>query len=304
VFGTDVAHTCLRITDFGCSTHTASLLCGSRAADTVANPTWAAPETRAGVLVARGDVYALGIVLWELATRRHPFALNDERPTAFMASLELDILRGRRPPLPSGLPRAFAHAMTECWRPLRFRPNASGARALVEAAALGCGLHQRAVNAHDARRAAARQLGVSRIVRHRLHETGAVAVPAPVAVQCALLVPQRDQLWIGARSGGLLVYDVQSGALRHRVPLASGSLDALALHGDQRVGRRQRQRARVGGGGVRVAHALERAAPARGRRQRPRARVRARDGRDLPPDRAWHAHRRARADSAPRSPSW
>jgi hypothetical protein len=231
VFGTDVAHTCLRITDFGCSTHTASLLCGSRAADTVANPTWAAPETRAGVLVARGDVYALGIVLWELATRRHPFALNDERPTAFMASLELDILRGRRPPLPSGLPRAFAHAMTECWRPLRFRPNAAGARALVEAAALGCGLHQRAVNAMTLGRSG-EALGVSRIVRHRLHETGAVAVPAPVAVQCALLVPQRDQLWIGARSGGLLVYDVQSGALRHRVPLASGSLDALALHGD------------------------------------------------------------------------
>jgi hypothetical protein len=234
VFGTDVAHTCLRITDFGCSTHTPSLLCGSRAAETVANPTWAAPETRAGVLVARGDVYALGIVLWELATRRHPFALNDERPTAFMASLELDILRGRRPPLPAGLPRAFAHAMTECWRPLRFRPNAAGARALVEAAALGCGLHQRAVAAMTLGRSGEALGGGARLVRHRLHETGAVAVPPPVAVQCALLVPQRDQLWIGARSGGgLLVYDVQSGALRHREPLGGGgSLDALALHGD------------------------------------------------------------------------
>ena len=97
------------MTDFGNSTHTPSLG-GPRPATPVHNPTWAAPETRAGVLVARSDVYALGIVLWELATSSHPFARKVE--ASFMATLEVAIVRGRRPTLPKGMPRGYARAVT------------------------------------------------------------------------------------------------------------------------------------------------------------------------------------------------
>lgn len=53
----------------------------------------------------RSDVYALGVVMWEVATRQLPFSAG--RP---LVDVALDITSGRRPPLPFLPPLADSHA--------------------------------------------------------------------------------------------------------------------------------------------------------------------------------------------------
>jgi serine/threonine protein kinase len=63
-------------------------------------PCWTAPEVLRGEKYSEAaDVFSFGIVMWEVLTRRQPYAgLN------FMA-VTLDVLEGRRPPLPHDFPR-------------------------------------------------------------------------------------------------------------------------------------------------------------------------------------------------------
>ncbi len=77
----------------------------------VGTPNYMAPEQFAGKeLTPATDIYALGIVIYELVTGKHPFAASSPIGAA--------ILRGRRPCLASsiqpGLPRRFDEVICKC----------------------------------------------------------------------------------------------------------------------------------------------------------------------------------------------
>jgi serine/threonine protein kinase len=73
-------------------------------------PCWTAPEVLRGEKYSdAADVFSFGIVMWEVLTRRQPYAgLN------FMA-VTLDVLEGRRPPLPTDLPKDMKKMIKQCW---------------------------------------------------------------------------------------------------------------------------------------------------------------------------------------------
>jgi serine/threonine protein kinase len=48
------------------------------------------------------DVYSFGIIMWEVATRKQPYAGRN-----FMG-VSLDVLEGKRPKIPTDLPPAFS----------------------------------------------------------------------------------------------------------------------------------------------------------------------------------------------------
>jgi len=51
----------------------------------------------------------LSIIIWEVVTRKQPYAGSN-----FM-NVTLEVLDGRRPPLPKDCPEAVAKLMTKCW---------------------------------------------------------------------------------------------------------------------------------------------------------------------------------------------
>jgi serine/threonine protein kinase len=56
------------------------------------------------------DVFAYGMTVWAIVTGQRPFA---DKPNVFQIGTE--IMSGRRPPLPAGLPEACRHLITKCW---------------------------------------------------------------------------------------------------------------------------------------------------------------------------------------------
>eukprot|EP01127_Copromyxa_protea_P014151 TRINITY_DN389_c1_g1_i1.p1 TRINITY_DN389_c1_g1~~TRINITY_DN389_c1_g1_i1.p1 ORF type:complete len:2271 (-),score=715.31 TRINITY_DN389_c1_g1_i1:92-6904(-) len=85
---------------------------GTRASDrAVANPTWLAPEILAGKNYGLpSDVYALGIVLWELYTRDHPF-----KEFTFDSDKEQAIIDKIRPPIDDACPQEYSSMIKSCW---------------------------------------------------------------------------------------------------------------------------------------------------------------------------------------------
>ncbi len=74
------------------------------------NPAWLAPEaTIQRRLTLQTDVYAYGIMLWELITRQHPFS---EYKQLFTRA----IIEGRRPTIPSNCPQLYATLIEACWQ--------------------------------------------------------------------------------------------------------------------------------------------------------------------------------------------
>lgn len=72
----------------------------------VQNPTWLAPEVLRGEGTSpASDVYAFGIILWELVTRQHPFAEFDHK---FTVDLEEAIKHGTRPTIPPDCPPSLS----------------------------------------------------------------------------------------------------------------------------------------------------------------------------------------------------
>ncbi|HEY9250537.1 MAG TPA: protein kinase, partial [Rariglobus sp.] len=90
-------------------------------------PAWTAPEIIKGQDYSeKADIYALGIVMWEVLTRRRPYA------DANFMSISLDVLDGKRPEVPPGCPDAYASLMTACWhRKPHKRPTAADVAAAL-----------------------------------------------------------------------------------------------------------------------------------------------------------------------------
>ena len=79
--------------------------------------TWLAPEILVGQPYSQpSDVYAIGIMMWELLTRRHPFdhlgsMMNEVKVRQKVPSDDPD----NRPPVPKDGPKEFCQLMVECW---------------------------------------------------------------------------------------------------------------------------------------------------------------------------------------------
>jgi serine/threonine protein kinase len=73
-------------------------------------PCWTAPEVIRGEKYSeKADVYSFGVVMWQVVTRREPFAGRN-----FMG-VSLDVLEGKRPQVPADCDKALRKLMTRCW---------------------------------------------------------------------------------------------------------------------------------------------------------------------------------------------
>lgn len=120
-----------RVGDFGEARTTFSYNSRER----VDNPIWLAPEVmQKQRYESYADVYAFGIMLWELCTREHPFDEYPEGHSEFRSILEDAICGGLRPSIDprvkSELPLSatsnsclpqFADLVKECWQTDRYR---------------------------------------------------------------------------------------------------------------------------------------------------------------------------------------
>lgn len=76
------------------------------------SPIWMGPEVLQGLPTdEKSDVYAFGIVLWELLTRKPPFAHHNDIKTFMKAIVE----KGERPPIPEGTLPSLKELMENCW---------------------------------------------------------------------------------------------------------------------------------------------------------------------------------------------
>jgi serine/threonine protein kinase len=73
-------------------------------------PSWTAPEVLRGEKYdERADVFSFGIIMWQVATRKEPYAGRN-----FMG-VSLDVLEGKRPQIPNDCPPEFKKVMKKCW---------------------------------------------------------------------------------------------------------------------------------------------------------------------------------------------
>lgn len=86
---------CCKVADFGLTRElVTNNFKGVKAAfRDVSNPTWLSPEILEGLESGlESDVYAYGIILWEIATRKHPFYQKEA-----LIDIELCVIQGERP---------------------------------------------------------------------------------------------------------------------------------------------------------------------------------------------------------------
>jgi hypothetical protein len=97
----------------------------------VGSARWLAPETTAETpeFSEKSDVFALGMVLWEIAAREIPFAkVVQEVQVIYLIKYEK-----RRPQIPADCPKLVAEAIEKCWQQLPSeRPTAEEILNLLE----------------------------------------------------------------------------------------------------------------------------------------------------------------------------
>eukprot|EP01127_Copromyxa_protea_P014389 TRINITY_DN3999_c0_g1_i4.p1 TRINITY_DN3999_c0_g1~~TRINITY_DN3999_c0_g1_i4.p1 ORF type:complete len:416 (-),score=42.13 TRINITY_DN3999_c0_g1_i4:33-1280(-) len=104
-------HFTVKICDFGLS---AFLIEDRVKIDKTApgTPLWMSPEVLCGeVVTEKVDVYAFGIVLWEMITAQDPFSHHRD----YHAFVEA-IVGGERPPIPDSIHPELSILMQECWQ--------------------------------------------------------------------------------------------------------------------------------------------------------------------------------------------
>ena len=104
------------VADFGLSKSWVPVLQGRN----VDNPVWLAPEILSGKeYTEKADVYSFGVILYEILTLKPFFG-----EYTFMSKMEDDIIKGKRPELPSDDNLDFVELIRDCWQndPVR-RPN-------------------------------------------------------------------------------------------------------------------------------------------------------------------------------------
>ncbi|QBZ81599.1 Serine/threonine protein kinase, catalytic domain containing protein [Pandoravirus celtis] len=106
-----------KLADFGFARAKADMATMTRCG----TPAWTAPEIIRGETYSeKADIYSLGVVMWEVLTRRQPYA------DANFMRISLDVLDGKRPDVPADCPPAFAQLMQRCWhRKAHKRPSAA-----------------------------------------------------------------------------------------------------------------------------------------------------------------------------------
>jgi hypothetical protein len=103
------AHLRIRICDFGFSRHATE---DSLMTQNIGTPHWMAPEllSKGTNYTSKIDVYAYGIVLWELATGQTPY-VGLEAPQIVQQVLGIDL----RPTLPMEVNPGMRDLITQCW---------------------------------------------------------------------------------------------------------------------------------------------------------------------------------------------
>ena len=130
----------VKITDFGLSkSKTVATQTDERS---VGTQTHMAPEIFAGIAQKsnedreKSDVYSYGIVMYEVVSRKVPWAGNDG------AQIIAAVMAGRRPsPTPPNTPRTLIELMEECWaHDTAMRPTFTGAVEALQDAAESMGI--------------------------------------------------------------------------------------------------------------------------------------------------------------------
>lgn len=97
----------VKVSDFGLAKVKPEDASGITACGTIR---WQAPELFTGRSATKeSDVYALGLTLWELASREVPFR------DASIGELVARVLGGEREPIPAETPPKMAHLIARCW---------------------------------------------------------------------------------------------------------------------------------------------------------------------------------------------
>lgn len=113
-----------KIADFGLTRElvTESLAPQDSRTRDVANPTWLSPEVIKGESHGlASDIYPLGIIFWELYSRKHPF---ENFP--FIVDMEENIVKGVRPAVFDDCPTEYMALMARAWAAHpAVRPSAS-----------------------------------------------------------------------------------------------------------------------------------------------------------------------------------